>query len=486
MTGAKKAEENVSRRRWIKYVGAGAVAAAVVGAGAYYGLAPGGTPPTTSTTSAVQTSATISSLITKPWGEPADVQVQWNAGPQAPLSQANIKYWNDNYAQSTGITGDVTVIPYTGYFDKLIPQMVSDAATPDIFIPWSLHTGMLYKYVENLDPYLADKDLYSSPQGEPYDVNDILGAAREACSWEGHMYFFPEWIGWIPLYRLNDVVTEAPKDYDDLLDWARKCTKSVNPKSPTKYGFVLGGSTGNSNWKTWLAPYWAYGGTYFKPNTFEPDFDSDAGHKAMEFYFALAKEHLMPPDVTTYEFQETWGAMQSGDVASGLAWSFIKSFSDPTVSPKVAGRMIPSEVLGPTKVSYADYGAVGINSDSKNKKQAFKLWAWHFAGEGADMNVRGGESMPLKHQFTDEFMNSTVVDPMGNKGAPQNIDMQTLGYFDAQRAEPAFADASTFGDTTSIVLSNTLAMKYKSADEAVHALQDAAYNFLKDKGTYGF
>jgi len=77
-----------------------------------------------------------------------------------------VRYWNDHYAQGTGITVRVTELDRVGYFGKLETQIASRLSSPDIVHPYSLHLGRLMPYLEPLDEYLKRPEIMTSPDGE--------------------------------------------------------------------------------------------------------------------------------------------------------------------------------------------------------------------------------------------------------------------------------------------------------------------------------
>ena len=94
--------------------------------------------------------------------------------------------------------------------------------------------------------------------------------------------------------------------------------------------------------------------------------------------------------------------------------------------------------------------------------------------QAIDMFCKMGSAMPVKHMFTDEFV----------KDAPNHRAIKEHGYDQAATSDPVYADKGVVNDRASIILTNMLSMKYKTADEAADALQKEVYDYMKEKGYF--
>ena len=126
-------------------------------------------------------------------GKAAAIEVQMFSGPEYKAMIPTANYWNEHYAQKTGITVRVTQLDRVGYFGKLETQIAAGLATPDIVNPFSLHLGRLRPYLEPLDPYLKRPDMMTSPDGEKLSIDAMIDKAMATVvSSDGKIYMIPK------------------------------------------------------------------------------------------------------------------------------------------------------------------------------------------------------------------------------------------------------------------------------------------------------
>jgi ABC-type glycerol-3-phosphate transport system substrate-binding protein len=394
-----------------------------------------------------------------------------------------IKYWNENYSKKTGITVESEILSFQGYFDKVTAQLVSGAKEPDIFFVWSYYAGAFAPYAEDLNPYLDDKSLFSSPNGEPYNKDDMYPNAYEAGNYKGKQVMLPHSAGNMVLIYRKDLIPKPPETWDELIEVAKKFTKRHNPDSPTTYGLALcgRGPIDTTSWKTWLCPYWDYGGNYFEPGTFKPDFNNEAGLKAANLFSTIMKEGLAPPEVTTFAFLETMAAMQTGDVAMILDWQVVYTrLTNKEQSPKVYDKVAwaaPPGVKQPDgsikRYSYLGANCYLINKNSLHKKEAFKFLAWYLFGEGMEHDVLYKGNNPMNRR--------AYEDPKLSE-AETIKQYKATGVIPISRAEPAFPDLPTVQSIGAGAISGLLAGA--SPESTIAIIQNETALYLKQKGYF--
>jgi len=411
---------------------------------------------------------------TKP-PEKVTIVMQVDSDPEAESNQVAVKYWNENYAQMTGIEVRLDVVSFQGYFDRLTSQLVSDSPTPDIVHPWSYYVGQYAPYCEPLDDYFANSKLFSSPKGEPYNLNDKPPAILDTGKSGGKIYFLSHSGGFLALIYRTDVISKPPTTWEEFLELARKNSKSVNPDSKTTYGAAVCGlgPIDTTGWKTWLCPYWTYGGKYFKEGTMEPDFESDAALKALNLWDTLMKEKLMPPDVTGWAFLETMAGMQSGEIAMIIDWNpVIGTLRSSTDSPKVYDKVA---MTLPPGIVYTGHNMMGIKKTSQHKEQAFKFLSWLLFGEGIDQEV------PV---YQGTLSNARIyTDPKYQQYAWVK-EAAEMKWQEHVRAEPNYKEMPTIQSIGSGII-NTLLSGKLTPEQAAAKLQSDIYAELQKAGYYG-
>jgi len=411
---------------------------------------------------------------TKP-PEKVTIIMQVDSDPEAESNQVVVDYWNEHYAEMTGIEVRLETVSFQGYFDRLTSQLVSDSPTPDIVHPWSYYTGQYAPYVEPLDDYIANPKLFSSPKGEPYNIKDKPESVLAAGRADGKIYFFSHSGGFLALIYRTDAISKPPATWEEFLELARQNTKSVNPDSKTTYGAAVCGlgPIDTTSWKTWLAVYWSYGGNYFQEGTMVPDFESEAALKALGLWDTLVKEKLMPPDVTGWAFLETMAAFQSGEVAMILDWNpVIGTLRDSKESPKVYDKVA---MTLPPVVAYTGHNMMGIKKTSQHKEQAFKFLAWLLFGEGVDIEVE---------VYQGTLSNARLyTNPEYLEKYPWVKEAAELKWEVKSRAEPNYKEMPTVQSIGAGVI-NSLLSGTLTPEQAAAKLQQDIYAELEKAGYY--
>jgi len=477
---AEEKKAKITRRQYLKYGAAAAVVVAAGAAGAAYYLSP--PQPTPGPTSTATATATGVPTVTQPTSG-VKLKVQTLTGVNSQMIVDEIKYWNEHYGESTGITLEPEILSFQGYFDKVTAQMIGGAKEPDLWFVWSYYTGAFAPYAVDLNTYLKDPKLFSSPDGKPYNRDDLYPNAYDSGDYKGKQVMLPQSMGFITTIYRTDLIQKPPDTWDELLEIARKFTKSKNPNSPTTYGLALcgRGPIDTTSWKTWLTAYWSYGGNYFKKDTFEPDFNNEAGLKASRIWATMAKEELVPPEVTTFAFMETMSALQSGQIAMILDWqtvynTLVDKEKSPKVFDKVAWTVPPGVKQADGSIkrhSYMGGNEYLINVNSLHKEEAFKFLAWYLYGEGMELDVtlKGNTPMNRRAYEDPQFSNVPVI-----KRASE------VGIVPIARVEPAYADMPTIQSIGSGALSGLLAGA--SPEKTLEIIQNESAKYLKSKGYF--
>ena len=213
-----------------------------------------------------------------------------------------------------------------------------------------------------------------------YDYNDIFKGVRDALSTNGKLYAVPFYAeSSFTMYRkdLFDAAGLKMPDhptYDEIAKFADKLTD----KSKEQYGICLRGKAGwgeNMAFVDTLVN--TFGGQWFDMK-WNPQLDSPAWHKAINFYVDLMHRDG-PPGATGNGFNENLALFTTGHcamwidatVAAGMVFDKSKS----QVSDKAAFAVAPTEVT-PHGAGWFWSWALAVPATSKQAKAAKDFLAW--------------------------------------------------------------------------------------------------------------
>lgn len=378
------------------------------------------------------------------------VTVQMFEGPEFDAMVPTAQYWNENYSEKTGIEIKPIFLKRVGYFGKLHTQLVSGIDTPDIVHPFSLHLGRIAKYLEPLDPYLADRELMVAPNGDRLSMDAMLGAAlRSSQLSDGRTYMIPSDMSEVILYYRKDLIPNPPDTWLEFAALAKRMTRSLEPRSPTEYGAVVQGKYEMWTFCAALENFWPHGSNILKADGKSPGFDVPGTADAFRFFEELARAGVFPPGTENAEYPEVAQIVKSGSVAMAVQWNaFYGELTDPDRSPLVYDKF---DIAPPPGVRQPDgsvlrhlyFQTIGlaINRSSKHKRAAMKFLIWASLGEGAEIYVGAGGSSPLTRIWKAEDAPAiysrlaTWVEAFGRTpmNHPQLTDLMLIGSSWIQR-----------------------------------------------------
>jgi multiple sugar transport system substrate-binding protein len=409
-----------------------------------------------------------------------EVTIQMWAGPESRAMSAVVDKWNQDYADMTGIKVSLVTIGRVGYNEKVTSQLVGGVDKPDLIQIFNWQVGLLNPYIVALDSYFKSK-LFSSPEGKAYDVKGMIDTAFDTGKMEGKTFLLPTDISWnVTIYRkdlLEKAGVKPPDTWEEVVPVAKKFTRSYNPSSPTEYGTSAFGKLIFPTWLSFIQVIWSYGGGYFKPGTFEPDLNSEAGYQAGRYFWNLGKSKTIPPDsAESYEFPETVAAFQNEIIAFAPFWNAaFPMVTSKEQSPKVYDKMALADLPGVRqtdgtikRASYIHCISLGINKASKMKDAAFKFLAYATFGEGAVLYAENGGAPPLWEVFT----GPNAVEPY-KSGA--NI------IADYGRTNPPCADMPALFEIGKVYVQKLLLNEGSSPEQIMDDLNKEMYEFLKER-----
>ena len=369
-------KKQITRRNYLKYVGAGVVVVGAAAAAAYYGTLPP-SPPTTlasATTSGVTTVATSAvASTTAPSTYPLSIDVlapPWDGLPPEEIPLA---------AQAAGANVNDNVVDYEALRDRIASSLATKVSPGDATEVDSLWVNGYKDFWEPLegkyalsDADIADLDYLLKAQPW-YNEDGKLLAIPYSCDFSlmsGNRNFL-EKAGY----------TDWPKTFDEL----KNICQDMLTKKVTDRPFEIGvGANSGCPWMFWPIAQ-SFGGKWFDDDN-NPLWDSpDSGNvKALQWLIdAIWKWKIMPKAALTdwneigdLFAQEKIGIIEQ-TISSAPAWDLAPD------KYAVAGHV--DEFLWPSgspelKQGFATFGTEGIGicrySAPDKKDAAFRYTQW--------------------------------------------------------------------------------------------------------------
>jgi len=342
----------------------------------------------------------------------ADVTLLFWPGPESEAMQKVIDSFNNGPGKTEGFVVKQLLFSRQGSQEKEMTDLSAGSSEFDLALVNSYSLGQFSPFLEPLDDKVpADALKIFSPS-----VLDSLKVG-------GHIYAVPTDISAHFTYYRKDLIDEllknadwqkqyaaiaqdklgkalSPKQpadwtWDDYVATSLFFTKSLNPKSPTRYGTALQLKNLLYNIMLWDDLLVSNGGDWFDKSG-KPTLDSDAGRKALAIYGTIYKDGATPQGSTNYEFPEVNQAFGNGQAATMLQWNAAYSIvNDPKQMPASAGKVgIAPMPAGPAgHKTHIHATAIGMNKASQHKDQAVKFLAF-LSTEGAMQTYADAGGIP--------------------------------------------------------------------------------------------
>lgn len=312
--------------------------------------------------------------------------------------------------EATGITIEISKMPQTEFRQKIAADLASGAGVYDVIIePYVfLHDHIASNVILPLDDYIA-----ADPNFHAEDF--IQSIYKVYGTWtDGKQYTIPYKPDTHIFYYRKDLIEDPtiaaafkaktghdlkpPTTHDEHIEIARYFTKSLNPDSPTDYGFVFWGDPIGSFW-LWGVVLGSFGGDYFDAAG-NPTLDTDAGKQAMDVCLQLLA--CAPEDVGQYEWDKLNTSFISGKVATAINWPGLAILAQTpetatgqsVVVDKVGFDVPPGAMVDGklNQVSLMGGWTSAISRYSDDPDAAFAALAFMTGPEGELLKVPAGEA----------------------------------------------------------------------------------------------
>ena len=312
------------------------------------------------------------------------------------------------FEAATGAKLELVKIAGAEFQTKITADLASGVGAFDVVIePFIfLHSQVAGGFIEPLDSYIANDATIGLDDFIPLLFNNMGRYNEQICGLpykaDAYVFFYRKDLFEDPAVQaayLANTGSEltVPTTSEEAVATAKFFTRSLNPDSPTEFGWAhMAEATTSANW-IWASRFGALGGTYLDEN-FHPSFNNEAGIAAMQT--AVELNSCCPPDVASYAWEESNTAFLTGRVAMMEQWPGLSKMAETEegfwgrsevigkvgygVPPGVTvdGQVVQSSVLGGW--------AAAISSLSDEKELAYVTAAWLTSSEGELLKIAAG------------------------------------------------------------------------------------------------
>lgn len=378
----------LSRRRFLQLVGAGAASAAVLAACQVPGAAP--------------------SVVGETGAAPAQEEVTLSFGHHWEAAfRPRQEEFDRRYAERhPGVRFEYTYNTWSEH-NQIVPTWAAAGTLPDIIyvhgryaFPWN-HEGIMISTQDFID---------NDPE---FNVAGIWEEALRLYRYNGKQYEIPYDHGPIILGYNKDLFDEAGLDYpnenwtwDDFLEAAIALTKENQWGYGGYYNQIVQ-IGGNELGISLIGPW---GGEVFDETETKILIDSDEARTAIKWWADLIHVHKVAPQPAQAQ------AIPAGPWVAGMTGMFaLASWGTPTLiqSANFAWDVAPWPI-GPVRRICGSFGSgFGITRDSKHPEAAWQYLREYLSKEGMEfMWGESGRGSPARKEAYDSWLNSP--------GAPAN------------------------------------------------------------------
>lgn len=221
-------------------------------------------------------------------------------------------------------------------------------------------------------------------------LDSFVPASLAACTYDGHVYGLPWETSPTGMYYRKDLFAAAeldpekpPRNWDELIEYAKKLTVKKNGKQQWGLGIPAGGWAPDSFWLQFM---YQSGTPLVKQEggKWKSDFISAKAIRGMEFFADLVKKHKVTPEsVTGMEWEQIKNGFVFGDFAMMVNGMFVMDAIHST-APELKGKWATASFpAGPDgdKASVVIPNSLYITKQSKNPAEAAKFLQFFFSGQ---------------------------------------------------------------------------------------------------------
>jgi ABC-type glycerol-3-phosphate transport system substrate-binding protein len=244
------------------------------------------------------------------------------------------------------------------------------------------------QFIDPLDDYIA--------KTEGYNLEDIPEGMWPLQQWEGKWFMVPTDISVETTVYRTDLIPTPPKTWEELRELAKTFTKSINPDSPTEFGFAFSaGPTITEG--TWYGPLKSYGGAILDAEGKVAVDSPEAIESWSLLVDMLRTDKSTPPDLTAWDYPEILVAFQEGVIPMASFFNAgMPVLSDCEQTPKFCGKFVLlPQPAGPAG-AFTRTQTLGLimNAASENKDATWDFMSWVTGPEGGLTYTQFGGASP--------------------------------------------------------------------------------------------
>jgi multiple sugar transport system substrate-binding protein len=279
------------------------------------------------------------------------------------------------FEKATGIKVNITYKSNSFELDRKL-KMDFAANTDNYDVIWD-HTSFFTQYIKYLEPL----DGYFSNE----ELRDFLPGLLDACRRDGQLWMIPRHADISALYYRTDLFDDpaeqaafrqkfgrelaVPKTWNEFAEVA-----TFFSRPPELYGTQFAG-TEEALTGRFYEILFSSGGEFIDESG-RAAFNSPAGVAAVKMMQKLYQQGVVPPDMSTYLWDDLAHKFANGQIALYIEWHFYTSyFQNPDVS-KIVGKFAIERQpagLGGIHGGWAGAHAFSIPKSSQNKAAAASL-----------------------------------------------------------------------------------------------------------------
>jgi len=355
------------------------------------------------------------------------------------------------FTRETGIAVEINELGRDGYMSTVPTQLISGASDADVLL---LPSTM----IPELAVAGAVKDLAGIVDTRSPDLVATYG-------YRGRTYAVPSDISSMFLFYRKDLVPKPPETWEELVEVAKRLTRSQSASSPTRYGLAFSGAPGEDLPKTFYNLLWSCGGDIVRGGAVT--LDSPEGIAAATLFRSFVDAGITPPDLTTWGFSQVYEALTNGTCA------MVAPFWNATTTLLAEGKTELGSRIGyapiPTarrldgsrgRVPFQHAWTLVLNARSGNVDNAAAFIRYVISLKGAKLYAEKGGGNPALY--------SILNDPGLAAGRPDfALLSQSLKLSRAEPAIPRYAAMhAVMNETLTKLLTGSLAPAAAMAEAA--------------------
>ena len=203
-------------------------------------------------------------------------------------------------------------------------------------------------------------------------TDSFFATAIAANRWSGALYSLPWFIDVGMLYRRTDLVPQAPRDLQTLVQSAQNAQREHG----VPFGFVWQGARYEGLVTVFLEHLGAFGGAILD-DAGRVVVDSAAAERALRFMRdTIYADAVVPPAVLTWQEEQTRLAFENGQAVFMRNWPYAYALLGDAAQSRVAGRFAVTSMppaLGGMATAALGGSALAINAFSEQPDAAYAL-----------------------------------------------------------------------------------------------------------------